>query len=142
MGQGDPGGEHQTGVILAIPGTSSVAHLEENVAAAIDDQIRHATQVGAGGRSAVTGETYLAGSRNRGNDATGTDFTKAKVPSVGDVLIARRVDGTRRPRRLVKARIDAMDRWLAMLREALEQNYDRLDQVLAALPPQQKGESR
>jgi DNA-binding transcriptional ArsR family regulator len=57
-------------------------------------------------------------------------------------LIARRVDGTRRPRRLVKARIDAMDRWLAMLRKALEQNYDRLDQVLAALPPQHKGESR
>jgi DNA-binding transcriptional ArsR family regulator len=57
-------------------------------------------------------------------------------------LIVRRVDGTRRPRRLVKARIDAMDRWLTMLRKALEQNYDRLDQVLAALPPQQKGESR
>jgi DNA-binding transcriptional ArsR family regulator len=57
-------------------------------------------------------------------------------------LIVRRVDGTRRPRRLVKARIDAMDRWLAMLRKALEHNYDRLDQVLAALPPQQKGESR
>ena len=57
-------------------------------------------------------------------------------------LIVRRVDGTRRPRRLVKARIDVMDRWLAMLRKTLEQNYDRLDQVLAALPPQQKGESR
>ena len=57
-------------------------------------------------------------------------------------LIVRRVDGTRRPRRLVKARIDAMDRWLAMLRKTLEQNYDRLDQVLAALPPPQKGESR
>jgi DNA-binding transcriptional ArsR family regulator len=57
-------------------------------------------------------------------------------------LIVRRVDGTRRPRRLVKARIDAMDRWLAMLRKTLEQNYDRLDQVLAALPPHQKGESR
>jgi DNA-binding transcriptional ArsR family regulator len=57
-------------------------------------------------------------------------------------LIARRVDGTRRPRRLVKPRIDAMDRWLSMLRKALEQNYDRLDQVLAGLPTQQKGESR
>jgi DNA-binding transcriptional ArsR family regulator len=57
-------------------------------------------------------------------------------------LIVRRVDGTRRPRRLVKPRIDAMDRWLTMLRKALEQNYDRLDQVLAALPTQQKGESR
>jgi DNA-binding transcriptional ArsR family regulator len=57
-------------------------------------------------------------------------------------LIVRRVDGTRRPRRLVKTRIEAMDRWLAMLRKTLEQNYDRLDQVLAALPTQQKGESR
>ena len=46
-------------------------------------------------------------------------------------LIVRRVDGTRRPRRLAKAGIEAMDRWLAMLRKALEKNYDRLDQVLA-----------
>ena len=57
-------------------------------------------------------------------------------------LIIRRVEGTKRPRRLAKAGIDAMDQWLAMLRKALEANYDRLDQVLAALPPQQKGESR
>jgi hypothetical protein len=35
-----------------------------------------------------------------------------------------------------------MDRWLAMLRKSFEQNYDRLDQVLAALPTQQKGEPR
>ena len=48
-------------------------------------------------------------------------------------LIARRVDGTRRPRRLVKAGVEAMDQWLAMLRKALEKNYDRLDEVLAAL---------
>jgi DNA-binding transcriptional ArsR family regulator len=46
-------------------------------------------------------------------------------------LIERRIDGTRRPRRLAKAGIDAMDQWLAMLRKALEKNYDRLDQVLA-----------
>lgn len=57
-------------------------------------------------------------------------------------LIVRRVDGTKRPRRLVKARIEAMDRWLAMLRKAFEQNYDRLDHVLATLPPLKKGESR
>ena len=57
-------------------------------------------------------------------------------------LIARRVDGTKRPRRLVEAGIEAMDQWLAMVRTALTKNYDRLDQVLAALPPQQKGESR
>jgi DNA-binding transcriptional ArsR family regulator len=50
-------------------------------------------------------------------------------------LVARRVDGTRRPRRLAKAGIEAMDEWLAMLRKALEQNYDRLDGVLAAMEP-------
>ena len=47
-------------------------------------------------------------------------------------LIVRRVDGTRRPRRLSTTGIEAMDQWLAMLRTALEKNYDRLDQVLAA----------
>lgn len=48
-------------------------------------------------------------------------------------LILRRVDGTKRPRRLAKAGIEAMDQWLAMLRKALEANYDRLDQVLAGM---------
>src|SRR5690349_20193444 len=48
-------------------------------------------------------------------------------------LIVQRVDGTRRPRRLAREGIDAMDQWLAMLRKALEKNYDRLDGVLAAM---------
>jgi DNA-binding transcriptional ArsR family regulator len=48
-------------------------------------------------------------------------------------LIVQRVDGTRRPRRLAKAGIEAMDQWLAMLRKALEKNYDRLDGVLAGM---------
>jgi DNA-binding transcriptional ArsR family regulator len=48
-------------------------------------------------------------------------------------LVVRRVDGTKRPRRLAKAGIDAMDQWLEMLRKALEANYDRLDQILANL---------
>src|SRR5499427_4124297 len=48
-------------------------------------------------------------------------------------LVVQRVDGTRRPRRLAKAGIVAMDQWLAMLRKALEKNYDRLDQVLATM---------
>lgn len=48
-------------------------------------------------------------------------------------LIVQRVDGTKRPRRLAKAGIEAMDQWLAMLRKALEKNYDRLDQVLAEM---------
>src|SRR6266851_4442612 len=51
----------------------------------------------------------------------------------GAGLIVRRVDGTKRPRRLAKAGIDAIDRWLAMMREALAKNYDRLDEVLAAM---------
>ena len=57
-------------------------------------------------------------------------------------LIQSRIDGTRRPRRLAKAGIDAMDQWLAMLRKALEANYDRLDQVLANLEPKRRGEKR
>ena len=48
-------------------------------------------------------------------------------------LIVQRVDGTRRPRRLARAGIDAMDQWLGLLRKALEKNYDRLDGVLAAM---------
>jgi DNA-binding transcriptional ArsR family regulator len=50
-------------------------------------------------------------------------------------LIARRVDGTKRPRRLAKEGIEAMDQWLAMVRTALERNYNRLDEVLAAIEP-------
>ena len=50
-------------------------------------------------------------------------------------LIARRVDGTKRPRRLVGAGIDPMEQWLAMVRNALETNYDRLDKVLATVKP-------
>jgi DNA-binding transcriptional ArsR family regulator len=48
-------------------------------------------------------------------------------------LIVQRVDGAKRPRRLAKAGIEAMDQWLAMLRKALENNYERLDEVLAAM---------
>lgn len=59
-------------------------------------------------------------------------------------LVAQRADGTRRPRRLAKSGIDAMDRWLQMLRTALERNYDRLDQVLANMEstPRKKGAKR
>jgi DNA-binding transcriptional ArsR family regulator len=51
----------------------------------------------------------------------------------GAGLIIRRVEGTKRPCRLAPAGIDAVDQWLAMLREALAKNYDRLDEVLAAM---------
>ena len=57
-------------------------------------------------------------------------------------LVVRRVDGTKRPRRLAREGIEAMDKWLAMLRNALEKNYDRLDQVLAAMEIPKKGEER
>jgi DNA-binding transcriptional ArsR family regulator len=56
-------------------------------------------------------------------------------------LIVRRVDGTKRPRRLASEGIEAMDQWLSMLRTALEKNYDRLDQVLAGIN-KKKGELR
>ncbi len=57
-------------------------------------------------------------------------------------LIVRRVDGARRPRRLAKAGLDAMDQWLAMLRKALEANYDRLDGVLAEMQSEEKRKTR
>ena|SRR5690349_250687 len=53
-------------------------------------------------------------------------------------LIVRRIDGTRRPRRLAKDGIEAIDQWMAMLRKALEKNYERLDQVLADMNPTRK----
>ena len=53
-------------------------------------------------------------------------------------LVMRRVEGTRRPRRLAKNGIDAMDQWLARLRKVLEKNYDRLDNVLAAMEAPRK----
>ena len=56
-------------------------------------------------------------------------------------LITRRVNGTKRPRRLAKPGIEAMDQWLGILRRALEKNYDRLDQVLAGME-KHKGEKR
>jgi hypothetical protein len=35
-----------------------------------------------------------------------------------------------------------MDQWLAMLRKALEKNYDRLDEVLAGMERHKKGVKR
>jgi len=55
-------------------------------------------------------------------------------------LITRRVEGTRRPCRLAKDGIAAVDQYLAMLRDALAANYDRLDAVLAAMEPQERKE--
>ena len=55
-------------------------------------------------------------------------------------LVVRRVEGTKRPRRLAKGGIEAIDQWLAMLRKSLEKNYERLDGVLA-LMEHKKGKS-
>jgi DNA-binding transcriptional ArsR family regulator len=49
-------------------------------------------------------------------------------------LIARRVDGAKRPCRLLPSRVRDIDRWLEVLRKALNANYNRLDDVLAAMP--------
>ena len=57
-------------------------------------------------------------------------------------LIVRRIEGTMRPRRLSKTGIEAMDQWLAMLRKALEKNYNRLDEVLTAMEQPKRGEKR
>lgn len=48
-------------------------------------------------------------------------------------LVASRIDGARRPRRLARPGIEAMDLWLGQLRKAVEANYERLDQVLAGM---------
>ena len=48
-------------------------------------------------------------------------------------LISRRVEGTKRPCRLAPQGVREIDQWLAMLRSALEKNYQRLDQVLAGM---------
>jgi DNA-binding transcriptional ArsR family regulator len=49
----------------------------------------------------------------------------------GAGLIVRRAEGTKRPCRLAKEGIEAIDGWLETLRKALEKNYERLDMVLA-----------
>ena len=57
-------------------------------------------------------------------------------------LIARRVEGTKRPCRLAPSAVTEIDQWLAMLRRALEANYGRLDDVLATMKSEEvKGRS-
>ena len=51
----------------------------------------------------------------------------------GAGLIIRRVEGTKRPCRLAPTAVNEIDQWLAMLRQALSANYNRLDDVLAAV---------
>jgi DNA-binding transcriptional ArsR family regulator len=54
-------------------------------------------------------------------------------------LITRRVDGPRRPCRLQEDGIQAIEQWLALMREALARNYNRLDKVLADMQSSKKG---
>lgn len=46
-------------------------------------------------------------------------------------LIVQSVSGTKRPCRLARGGLDDLDAYLAMLRNALERNYQRLDLLLA-----------
>jgi DNA-binding transcriptional ArsR family regulator len=57
-------------------------------------------------------------------------------------LIVRRVEGSKRPSRLAGDGMEGIDQWLAMLREALARNYDRLDNVLADMKPETGKETR
>jgi DNA-binding transcriptional ArsR family regulator len=54
-------------------------------------------------------------------------------------LIFRRIDGSKRPARLAPQGIAEIDHWLAVLRKALEANYDRLDKVLAEMQTEKGG---
>jgi DNA-binding transcriptional ArsR family regulator len=51
----------------------------------------------------------------------------------GAGLIIRRVEGTKRPCRLAPTAVAEIDEWLGMLRQTLAANYNRLDDVLAAM---------
>ena len=56
----------------------------------------------------------------------------------GAGLITRRVQGTRRPCRLAPDGVAEIDQWLAILRDALAKNYDRLDEVLAVMKSEER----
>ncbi len=57
-------------------------------------------------------------------------------------LITRRVEGAKRPCRLVPGSLDHIDEWLCRFREALEANYSRLDAVLAEQTKGRKEKTR
>ncbi len=57
-------------------------------------------------------------------------------------LITRRIEGTKRPCRLAPDGIASIDKYLAVLRKALAANYDRLDDVLAAMDAKKRPAKR
>jgi DNA-binding transcriptional ArsR family regulator len=57
-------------------------------------------------------------------------------------LITRRVEGAKRPCRLAPGGIAQIDRWLGVLRKALETNYARLDEILAAQQTKERKDKR
>jgi len=56
-------------------------------------------------------------------------------------LITRRIDGTRRPCALSPSGLLLVERWAEQLRKSFEARYNRLDAVLAAMPPDEKDTS-
>lgn len=54
-------------------------------------------------------------------------------------LITQRVDGARRPCRLAPGGLPDLDAYLSLLRRALDQNYARLDQLLAKQKRRKEG---
>jgi DNA-binding transcriptional ArsR family regulator len=54
-------------------------------------------------------------------------------------LITPRVDGAKRPCRLERKGMEAIEQWLAVMRKSLERNYGRLDDVLVKMQHETKG---
>ena len=52
--------------------------------------------------------------------------------------IARRINGAKRPCALSPAGLEQLKQWATKLRKTMARNYDRLDAVLAAMPPVEK----
>jgi len=53
-------------------------------------------------------------------------------------LIARRIQGTKRPCRIVPETLSELDQWLNALQRGLEANYGRLDRLLSDWSHQDK----
>jgi DNA-binding transcriptional ArsR family regulator len=56
----------------------------------------------------------------------------------GAGLIMRRVEGTKRPCRLVPEAISELEQWLDQLRRVMSRNYERLDAVLAEMETEEE----